>query len=90
LLPDAGPLTSGTFKPTNITAVGSDGPDTFPPPAPDPATCGTSLAVFNGTNPNGVWKLFVTDDFPVVDGGSINSWSLQITAKVKVKHKHHH
>jgi len=64
-LPDAGPLVSGTFKPTNSgVAV-----DTWSAPAPAPA--GTSvLSVFNGTNPNGTWNLYVQDDGGG-DGGSI-------------------
>ncbi len=79
-LPNSGPLTSGTFKPTNII---SGGTDPFPAPAPDPATCSSSLSVFNNTNPNGVYKLFVIDEYGPQDGGSISNWSLEVTAKVK-------
>lgn len=67
-LPDAGPLVDGTFRPTNIGAG-----DSFPMPAPAPA--GTSvLSVFNGTNPNGTWRLYVVDD-NAQDMGQI-SWSV--------------
>jgi len=77
-LPDDGPLTSGTFKPTNI-GLG----DTFPTPAPNPATCSSSLSVFNGLNPNGAWSLFVVDDVGFDASGSISNWGLQIKARVK-------
>lgn len=68
-LPVAGPLVSGTFRPTN-NGTG----DSFPAPAPVPA--GTSvLSVFNGTNPNGTWSLYVVDD-ATDDMGQISEWSL--------------
>jgi subtilisin-like proprotein convertase family protein len=68
-LPDDGPLVSGTFKPTNIGAG-----DVFPDPAPAPADT-SALSVFNGTNPNGVWRLYVVDDFGG-DTGIIGTWRL--------------
>jgi hypothetical protein len=81
-LPDAGPIVSGTFQPTNA----SGSADVFPSPAPTPS--GNSLlSVFNNQNPNGTWQLFINDNAGN-GAGSINSWSLQITAQVKVK-KHH-
>ncbi|MCY2968767.1 MAG: M36 family metallopeptidase [Planctomycetota bacterium] len=36
------------------------------------------LSVLNGTNPNGVWTLRITDDV-AVDSGTLTSWSLEIT-----------
>src|ERR1044072_7230529 len=66
---DAGPLTSGTFKPTNIGAG-----DTFPTQAP---SGGSVLSVFNGTNPNGLWRLFVVDD-ENGQAGSITTCDLDI------------
>jgi subtilisin-like proprotein convertase family protein len=69
----AAPFVSGTFKPTNVFP-----PDIFPAPAPAPSG-GSALSVFNGTNPNGTWSLFVFDD----GGGDVGSigggWSLNIT-----------
>ena len=57
-LPDAGPLVSGTFKPTNFDA----GDTAFPAPAP--AISGPSaLSTFDGQNPNGTWNLWVRDEF---------------------------
>ncbi len=59
-LPDNDPLVSGIYKPTN-NAPGVGATTELSPPAP-PAPYGTSLGVFNGTDPNGTWKLFVLDD----------------------------
>jgi subtilisin-like proprotein convertase family protein len=69
-LPDAGPLVSGTFAPTNV-----DNLDTWPAPAPAP-TGGTTLSSFNGTNPNGNWNLFVVDDAGADSGTIANGWCL--------------
>ena len=67
--------------------------DIFPAPAPagpysNPGPQSTGAAtlngVFGGTNPNGVWKLYVTDD-EFLDSGRISSgWSLNITATTPV------
>ena len=70
------PLTTGTFKPTNLQ-VG----DTFPAPAPAPVG-NPPLSVFNGTNPNGEWRLFVVDDVDL-DNGSIGlGWAITITPAI--------
>ena len=74
-LPDASTLTSGTYKPTNITAG-----DAFPAPA-STSLLGTTLAVFNGQNPNGTWSLYVVDDSSI-DSGALGGWSLNITGDV--------
>nr|MBA3351944.1 hypothetical protein [Blastocatellia bacterium] len=55
-LPAASALTTGTYRPTNSGLV-----DPFPAPAP-PQSGSSSLSVYNGTNPNGAWRLFVIDD----------------------------
>jgi subtilisin-like proprotein convertase family protein len=72
-LADGGPCSTGTFKPTNI----NDGTDTWETPGPGSPTS-TSLGNFSG-DPNGTWRLFVVDDVPGEDGGTISSWSLEIT-----------
>ena len=66
-------LVTGTFAPA----------DNAPPeaalPAPAPVgPYGSALSVFNGTNPNGAWRLFVNDDSNP-DGGSLGSFSIIIT-----------
>jgi len=75
VLPDAGPIVAGTFQPTNIGTG-----DTMPAPvAASPGTASTSLSLFNGTNPNGTWQLFVSDDAGNALGGSFSGgWALQI------------
>jgi subtilisin-like proprotein convertase family protein len=74
-LPDSTEIRSGTYKPTNYGS-----PDNFPAPGPGPVTqpLNPPLSVFNGTNPNGTWSLFVVDDFGG-DAGNINGgWSITI------------
>ncbi len=72
-LPAQSRIVTGTFKPTS-----SGNPAPFPSPAPA-GPFGESLAIFNGTNPNGPWRLFVMDDAPE-DAGSIEGgWSLRIS-----------
>ena len=81
-LPADGPLVSGSFQPTNI-----GGNDAFDPPAPAPSGL-TSLAFFNGKNPNGTWQLFIFDDGSPDTGTLAGGWALEITAQVKDKKKH--
>lgn len=65
-------VTSGRFSPTN------NGPgDVFPPPAP-PGPHGTALSVFDGTDPNGAWQLFVVDDAGGDVGNLLTGWSLDV------------
>ncbi|WP_410985719.1 hypothetical protein [Bacillus cereus] len=77
LLPDESQIVSGTFQPTNYLGADPIPVDNFPFPAPPPPY-GSALNVFNGINPNGVWNLFVFDDFGQ-DSGSILGWTLNIT-----------
>lgn len=71
-LPASGTLTGGVFSPTSLAN----------PPFPAPAPVGPyidSLAPLIGTNPNGVWQLFVLDSFPQPEDGSIDQgWTLLI------------
>jgi subtilisin-like proprotein convertase family protein len=71
---DSGQIVSGTYDPTNY--IGAD-PFTNPAPA---GPYGAALAVFNGTNPNGAWNLFVFDDTTGDTGRISGGWSLTITA----------
>jgi len=83
LMPSTSPLSSGTFRPTNL-GVGdtwpAPGPCTVPCDADAAATAGTATFAnrFNATNPNGTWNLFIRDDGGG-DVGSIGSWSINIT-----------
>ena len=70
-VPDAGPLVTGSYRPTDFEAG-----DTFPAPAPAPSAA-TTLATFNATDPNGTWSLYVVDDAGG-DTGAITGWCLEI------------
>ena len=75
-LPNSSQLVSGTFLPTQYPPPPTN---SFPPPAPL-GPYGTALSVFNGTNPNGTWSLYVVDD-TVLDSGTISGgWRLNISA----------
>jgi subtilisin-like proprotein convertase family protein len=57
------PATAGSGCHTRrVKPVDHGPPDTWAPPAPAAAT-GTTLAQFNGTDPNGDWKIFASDFF---------------------------
>ena len=75
-MPDAGPLVSGSFKPTNVDAV-----DTFAAPAPTPSG-GSALSVFDGSNPNGNWQLYVLDDDAGISGSVSGGWCVNILVSV--------
>lgn len=50
-----------TARPVNDSDPNTgDGPDEWDAPAPAPG--GTALSAFNGQNPNGTWRLWITDD----------------------------
>ncbi len=72
-LQDSAVVASGTYLPTNFGAG-----DVFPAPAP--ASGASSLAVFNGTNPNGTWSLYAIDDEAILVGSITGGWSIDITA----------
>ncbi|MFN5514092.1 MAG: S8 family serine peptidase [Cyanobacteriota bacterium] len=73
-LPDEGPIFSGSYQPTN-----SDDDDFFDYPAPgDPY--GADFSVFNNTDPNGTWSLYVMDDYDWDSGSIDGGWSLTIGA----------
>jgi subtilisin-like proprotein convertase family protein len=88
LLPDIfqdGPITSGTYKPTQGTSIevgdGAPVPADFPSPAPT-SHYESSLAVFDGKDPNGIWQLYVLDDNNVDRGKIRGGWSVRIKAPV--------
>jgi len=82
-LPAQAPLVTGTYKPTHRVLTNHNSctfPGSFPSPAPATGY-GSTLSVFDGTDPNGTWKLYVMDDTRWGNAdGSISSWSLDITA----------
>jgi subtilisin-like proprotein convertase family protein len=70
-------IASGTYKPTNLI---TNPPDVFPPSAPG-GPYGSLLSVFNGTSPNGQWRLFINDFAPPDSGTVAGGFGLQITAR---------
>jgi subtilisin-like proprotein convertase family protein len=74
-LPNVEQLVTGIYRPTEFDNAN----DTFPSPAPaGPYANPPQLSVFNGTNPNGFWSLYLDDDNGS-DYGAIAEWSLSIT-----------
>jgi len=74
-LPQSGQIVSGTNKPTAYFPVVN-----LPAPAPSgPYTTTTTLAAFNGSNPNGLWSLYIIDDAQLNSGMVSNGWSLNLT-----------
>ncbi|MDM3843674.1 MAG: Calx-beta domain-containing protein, partial [Aphanizomenon gracile PMC638.10] len=71
-LSDDGQITSGSYKPTDFESG-----DLFNSPAPV-GPYGTDFSVFNNTNPNGNWSLYVMDDAGGDSGSIAGGWSLLI------------
>ena len=75
LLSDAGPITGGTYAPTNRGTS-----DTWSAPGPGVFTqASPSLSLFAG-DMNGVWNLLIADDL-AQDGGTLNSWSITFAGR---------
>ena len=75
-LPSVDNLVSGTFQPTDDDYTPA--PDTFAAPAPT-TSAGSALSVFNGTDGNGVWTLFIREQDNVPpETGTLGGWSLRI------------
>jgi subtilisin-like proprotein convertase family protein len=71
-LPENEPLSAGTYQPTNYSV-------THFCPAPAPAGSGaTALSTFDGTDPNGTWKLWVCDTEIDDEGRLGRGWGLRI------------
>jgi hypothetical protein len=70
-----GAVATGTYRPTNLGTLAD------PYASPAPTTPGnTELSAFDGTNPNGTWRLFALDDDDAGDyTGVLSGWSLTIT-----------
>ncbi|MEI2765331.1 MAG: Ig-like domain repeat protein [Dermatophilaceae bacterium] len=73
-IPAAGPLASGTYRPSDDDGAGQD---VFPAPAPLPSAA-TTLSTFDGVSPDGIWRLFVLDDAGG-DAGSVGGWCLDVS-----------
>jgi subtilisin-like proprotein convertase family protein len=71
ILPDNAPLASDSYKPANY-----DPGDAFPAPAVAPNI--TTLSGFAGSQPNGIWKLYVVDDTGANAGSLAGGWSITL------------
>ncbi|MGB3310262.1 MAG: hypothetical protein WBG32_07955 [Nodosilinea sp.] len=45
-----------------------------------PGPYDADLSVFKGTDPNGIWRLYVADDTDLDQGAIAAGWSLTLTA----------
>jgi subtilisin-like proprotein convertase family protein len=70
-LPDSTAPTVTNYRPTNYGAG-----DTFPAPAPAPT--GSALSAFDGSDPNGIWQLFIVDDSAGQSGSLTTGWTLVV------------
>lgn len=69
-LPNSAQISQGTYKPANYGTG-----DTFPTPAPVGPYV-TTLSAFRGSDPNGLWNLFIVDDQNSDQGMILGGWSL--------------
>jgi subtilisin-like proprotein convertase family protein len=74
---DGGPITAGTYKPSNVDTT----TDVFPAPAPA-APYATDFNTFIGSTPNGTWSLYVRDDIGTDLGSIAGGWSITLTTVV--------
>jgi CSLREA domain-containing protein len=82
VLPQNTAPATGGYRPANYgdDANGGDLMDTFPSPGPGTLTNqAADLTVFNLTNPNGTWSLYVVDDASPDAGSIANGWLLLVT-----------
>ncbi len=77
-LAQSGTLGSGVFRPSQH---GMAYP--FPAGAPGPAY-GTNFGVFNGSNPNGTWSLYVMDGATGDVGNIYGGWSLSVSGIIPI------
>lgn len=80
MLPDKGPCPSNqaaSFRPSNFVG-NSPEPDQFGAGGGIAPPYGNSLAVFDGTSPNGPWDLFARDDNESTLGLEISGWMLTL------------
>lgn len=83
-LPNSTLISSGSYKPTKSGSA----KDSFSAPAPGGDVFGKTLSDFDGSDPNGEWKLYVVDDESGVGTvGEISggySLSIETTGRVEV------
>ncbi len=81
-VPDNSAITPfGTYRPANWGES-----ETLPAPAPT-GPYSTNLSVFNGTDPNGTWSLYVVDDASPDEGSMLGGWFLTIISSAPTASK---
>lgn len=81
-LPDEDVLSTNAYKPTDYDT--SLPVDSFPSPGPSRPSNDAQLSGFDGTDPNGGWRLFAYDDNGNdITGRFAGGWTIQITARVR-------
>jgi subtilisin-like proprotein convertase family protein len=83
-LPDSPATASpaGSYQPSNyagLVTLEPGGVDSFPAPGPGSLNYPSTFNVFNGTNPNGDWSLYVVDDENIDSNSLPSGWTLNIT-----------
>jgi subtilisin-like proprotein convertase family protein len=78
---DVGACSSGSYKPTGL-----DSSPPLPAPAPGGPYDSSLSQAFNGTEPNGEWRLYAYDDQPREKNGFfVNRFALDITTRPRAK-----
>lgn len=73
ILPDEGLIIDEIYRPADYDPSGDS--DVFDAPAP-PGPYTNRLAAFKGSDANGVWSLYIMDDFAQDNGELVGGWSL--------------
>ncbi|HKQ36665.1 MAG TPA: immunoglobulin domain-containing protein, partial [Verrucomicrobiae bacterium] len=73
VLPDEGLIIDEVYRPADYDPPGDA--DVFDAPAP-PGPYTNHLAAFKGSDANGVWSLYIMDDFAQDNGELVGGWSL--------------
>jgi Ca2+-binding RTX toxin-like protein len=75
-VPDTGGFVGGlTYQPGDYEMPGLE---PYNPPAPPPPH-GLTMSTSNGSNPNGIWSLYVFDDHFPASGQFSGGWSVNVT-----------
>jgi subtilisin-like proprotein convertase family protein len=80
-LPIDAAIVTGIYKPTNRTGNNEAGEVDFPAPAPSStpdSPYAATLAAFQGSDPNGIWSLYVVDNASGDSGEISGGWCLTI------------
>ncbi|HZL44166.1 MAG TPA: hypothetical protein VFD66_12910, partial [Verrucomicrobiae bacterium] len=79
MLSETDPIVTGTYQPSGYFSS----TEIINPPAPN-APFGQQLSVFNGSNPNGTWSLYVQDNAYYNTGFINQGWALTIISSNRV------